>query len=95
MTHEIDSPQFNSDDVKISKAIDQGIIKIGLTELQISEVIERKPYEFDIYETETDYEGVCITWVVNGSRRSMNLMRTYTLKFKNGNLMSWSWENYS
>ncbi len=93
MTHEIDSPQFNSDDVKISKAIDQGIIKVGFTESQISEVIERKPYEFDVYETETDYEGVYITWVVNGSRRSMNLMRTYALKFKNGNLISWSWEN--
>ncbi len=95
MTHEIDSPEFNSDDVKISNAIDQGKIKVGLTEVQISEVIERKPYEFDIYERETDYEGVYITWVVNGSCRSMNLMRTYTLKFKNGNLMSWSWENYS
>lgn len=92
MTHEIDSPEFNSDDVKISKAIDQGIIKIGITEIQITEVIKREPYDFDFYETKTDYEGVHKTWVVNGSCRSMNLMRTYSLKFKNGNLVSLSWE---
>ncbi len=92
MTHEIDAPEFNSDDVKMSNAIYKNLIKTGMTELQITEVIERRPYEFDLYEIETVDEEIYITWILNGSCRSMNLMRTYTLEFKNGSLISWSWE---
>lgn len=92
MVNELYYPEFNSDDIKISNAIDQGVITIGITESHIADVIERQPNMFDLYKKVTERDEVFTTWVVNGSCKSMNLLRTYTFKFKNDNLFNWSYK---
>ena len=73
------------EDIRISKADRQGVIKIGMTESQVAEVVGRGVQPQDYYHENTTEYGKRTTWKVR-SRLLPYSNLSYTFGFENGKL---------
>jgi len=77
-------------DVKITKAIEEKRIYVGMTMDEAMAVIGRKPLvAVDKLSGEKKEDGTYAEWSINGGGMGGNLMGTYTLVFKDGKLIEW------
>ena len=81
------------EDIKISQAEQQGKFYIGMPTSEVATIIGRQPNNIiDAFKTENTSDGIYKIWVVNGGGMGGNFVRTYTFKFKDDKLVSWSWQ---
>jgi hypothetical protein len=77
-----------SEDIRISKD-SKGLIKIGMTEAQVTEIVGRGVSSQDYYHVNTtEYEKHTI-WKTRSSLLSDSITN-YTFEFRNGKLTDWS-----
>jgi len=77
-----------SKDIRISKD-SQGLIKIGMTETQVAEIVGRGVSSQDYYHEDTKEYEKHTTWKVRSSSLSGSSLN-YTFEFRNGKLTGWS-----
>ena len=78
-----------SKDIRISKPNSQGLIKIGMTESQVAEIVGRGVSPEDYYHEITKEYEKYTTWKVRSSSLSGSSLN-YTFDFRNGKLTGWS-----
>ncbi len=78
-------------DMAIMQAENQGRIYRGMDLSQVEAIVGRQPQCFyaDRCRTEHLSDGDYFVWVVDGGQGGTNLMRTYSLRFKDNKLESW------
>jgi len=80
------------EDVKITKAIKDKRIYIGMTKDEVIGVIGRKPLlGVDKVLHEHKVDSTYTTWIINGGGIGGNLVGTYTLVFKDDKLIEWKY----
>ena len=77
------------EDIRISKPDRQGVIKIGMTEGQVAEIVGRGVQPQDYYHENTTEYGKHTTWKVRSGLLPYSSL-SYTFGFRNGKLIGWS-----
>ena len=78
-----------SKDIRISKDDSQSLIKIGMTESQVAEIVGRGVSSQDYYQENTTEYGKYTTWKVRSGLLPGSSLN-YTFDFRNGKLTGWS-----
>ncbi len=77
-------------DTRIAKAVDMDLVCIGMTQVEVEEVIG---IDYNLFEDEYYSDRYCTRWRIDGGYRGKRVTKTYFFEFDTlGKLTNWGWQ---